>query len=180
MISQVVRVDITPTRLKPKRCCSRTISSRAWRPSTTSCFVTTSPIPYLPLLVTNSRGFLRFIAALSSGARYFGPSRAVGRCARASICCRRSFSFVPARTAYSRTVRAPALLHQIHRCTAPCGEIDEAHYALDVRLTALFLDGRASEVIDKLTGRCSRPPDNPNSEEAAASRDQIRSLQKVS
>ena len=165
---------------KPKRCCSRTISSRAWRPSTTSCFVTTSPILISAFTGDeNSRG-LRFIVAPFVGGTVFRPlpEQLGGAREHPSAAEDLSASYLRENSVFQNRSR-PCLLHQIHRCTAPCvGLIDEAHYALDVRLTALFLDGR------QRGDRQALPKDaagrrQPEFEKAAASRDQICSLQKV-
>lgn len=74
----------------------------------------------------------------------------------------------------------PCLLHQIGRCTAPCvGRIDEQAYAAQLRLAEWFLQGRHSEVIDRLSAQMSEAADALEYERAAVLRDQIGSLQQV-
>jgi excinuclease ABC subunit C len=72
------------------------------------------------------------------------------------------------------------LLHQIHRCKAPCvGLVSADDYAADVRLAELFLRGKHSEVIDDLGTRMNQAAEQLKFEEAAVLRDQIKSLQAV-
>ena len=74
----------------------------------------------------------------------------------------------------------PCLLHQIHRCKAPCvGRVSAADYAADVKLAELFLKGRHGEVIEKLTGQMETEAAALHFELAAALRDQIKALQAV-
>src|SRR5258706_5575673 len=82
-------------------------------------------------------------------------------------------------TVFSNRSR-PCLLYQIRRCTGPCvGLIDEAMYAEDVRSAELFLQGREDEAVSRLEERMHRAAEQQAYEQAAAYRDQIRSLSKV-
>ncbi|MDR3392090.1 MAG: excinuclease ABC subunit UvrC [Sulfuriferula sp.] len=74
----------------------------------------------------------------------------------------------------------PCLLHQIRRCTAPCvGIIGAEDYAADVRNAALFLTGKANEVLQAITQKMQHAAELMHYEEAALYRDQIKSLTAV-
>jgi excinuclease ABC subunit C len=74
----------------------------------------------------------------------------------------------------------PCLLHQIQRCTAPCvGVISKADYAADVHNAALFLAGKANEVLQAITVKMQHAAELMHYEEAALYRDQIKSLTAV-
>jgi excinuclease ABC subunit C len=74
----------------------------------------------------------------------------------------------------------PCLQYQIQRCTAPCvGLITEEDYANDVRDTVMFLEGRASNLIDELVTRMEQAAAQQRFEQAARYRDQIASLRAV-
>jgi excinuclease ABC subunit C len=74
----------------------------------------------------------------------------------------------------------PCLQYQIQRCTAPCvGLISDADYANDVRDTVMFLEGRASNLIDELVTRMERAAAQQRFEQAARYRDQIASLRAI-
>jgi len=70
------------------------------------------------------------------------------------------------------------MLHQIQRCTAPCvGRIGEADYREDVEGAALFLRGKAGEVLIRLQGQMEEAANKLEFERAASIRDKIGRLQ---
>ncbi|NOT18634.1 MAG: excinuclease ABC subunit UvrC [Sulfuriferula sp.] len=74
----------------------------------------------------------------------------------------------------------PCLLHQIQRCSAPCvGVISAADYAADVNNAALFLSGKANEVLQAITVKMQNAAELMRYEAAAQYRDQIKSLTAV-
>ncbi|MGA0025697.1 MAG: excinuclease ABC subunit UvrC [Burkholderiales bacterium] len=74
----------------------------------------------------------------------------------------------------------PCLLHQIHRCTAPCvGLISDGDYAEDVSSAEQFLAGQEDAVFDRLSARMNAAAQALRYEEAAVCRDQISALRKV-
>jgi len=74
----------------------------------------------------------------------------------------------------------PCLLHQIRRCTAPCtGKIAPEPYAEDVANAMLFLEGREDDVIRTLTDKMTAASEARHYEEAAAYRDQVRTLSRI-
>ena len=74
----------------------------------------------------------------------------------------------------------PCLLYQIQRCTAPCvGVISAEDYAADVRNAALFLAGKANEVLQTITLKMQQAAELMHYEAAALYRDQIKSLTAV-
>jgi len=72
------------------------------------------------------------------------------------------------------------MLHQIERCTAPCvGFIDEAAYRDDVQNAILFLQGKTSEVLERLQRKMEEASSALAFEEAARVRDKITRLNRL-
>jgi excinuclease ABC subunit C len=136
--------------------------------------------PYLVL--TGDRfprlGFHR--GSLDKASRYFGPFSNAGAVRESIRLMQKIFRLRTCEdTVFSNRSR-PCLLYQIRRCTGPCvGLIDESTYAEDVRSAELFLQGREDEAVSRLEERMHRAAAQQAYEQAAAYRDQIRSLSKV-
>jgi excinuclease ABC subunit C len=136
--------------------------------------------PYLVL--TGDRfprlGFHR--GSLDKANHYFGPFSNAGAVRESIRLMQKIFRLRTCEdTVFSNRSR-PCLLYQIRRCTGPCvGLIDEPTYAEDVRSAELFLQGREDEAVSRLEERMHRAAGQQAYEQAAAYRDQIRSLSKV-
>ena len=110
--------------------------------------------------------------------RFFGPypSAARGR-ATLEFLSRR----FPLRTCTDKELAArkrPCLLHQMHRCLAPCVDLcTPEDYAEAVQQSVLFLDGRSSELVERLGEQMVARAEAEDFEEAARLRDLIRALQ---
>ncbi|MEO8003546.1 MAG: excinuclease ABC subunit UvrC [Betaproteobacteria bacterium] len=136
--------------------------------------------PYLVL--TGHRyprlGFHR--GALDKVNHYFGPFSNAGAVRESIRLMQKIFRLRTCEDTVFANRSRPCLLYQIRRCTGPCaGLIDEAGYADDVRSAELFLQGREDEAVSRLEERMRLAAERQAYEQAAAFRDQIRSLSKV-
>ncbi|HRH82420.1 MAG TPA: excinuclease ABC subunit UvrC [Thiobacillaceae bacterium] len=74
----------------------------------------------------------------------------------------------------------PCMLHQIHRCSAPCvGRVTVADYARDVEEATLLLQGKDDELLARLTAKMEATSARLEFERAALYRDQLQALTKV-
>ena len=123
-------------------------------------------------------GFHR--GSLDKSDRYFGPFSNAGAVRESIRLMQKIFRLRTCEDTVFANRSRPCLLYQIKRCTGPCaGLIDESTYAEDVRSAELFLQGREDEAVSRLEERMRWAADQQAYEQAAAYRDQIRSLSKV-
>jgi len=74
----------------------------------------------------------------------------------------------------------PCLLHQIHRCNAPCvGLVTKEDYEATIRNAGLLLQGKQGEVEGLLREAMENTAELQQYEKAAALRDQLRALHTV-
>lgn len=111
------------------------------------------------------------------GARYFGPFSSAQKARETLAHLSRVF---PLRTCSDATLKSrkrPCILHQMHRCNAPCaGLVEAADYQRVAMDSMAFLEGRSRVVIDRLKDRMLHHADTEEFEEAARLRDLIASI----
>ena len=136
--------------------------------------------PYI--VVTGDRfprlGFHR--GSLDKAHHYFGPFPNAGAVRESIHLMQKVFRLRTCENTVFSNRSRPCLLYQIRRCTGPCvGLIGEEEYAANVRSAELFLQGREDEAVQLLEARMRSAAEDHAYEQAAAYRDQIRSLSKV-
>jgi excinuclease ABC subunit C len=117
------------------------------------------------------------------GARYFGPYSSASSIRETLRVVNRWFQLRTCTDHVLAHRRRPCVLHQIHRCPAPCVyEVPEAEYRQSVEDAVAFLEGRESELVPRLRARMQEAAAALRFEEAARLRDQLgaveRSLEK--
>lgn len=113
-------------------------------------------------------------------ARYFGPYHSATAARQTLRLVNRHFQLRTCTdTEFKARVR-PCLQYQIKRCPGPCVvETDRDVYGEQVRLVALFLEGRHDELVNDLKGKMSDAAGELAYERAALHRDQIRAVERV-
>jgi excinuclease ABC subunit C len=118
-----------------------------------------------------------------AGARYFGPYSSASSIRETLRIVNRHFQLRTCTDHVLAHRRRPCILFQIHRCPAPCVyDIPQAEYRESVEDAVEFLEGRESELVERLRARMDEAAAALRFEDAARLRDQLvaveRSLEK--
>ncbi|WP_224367304.1 excinuclease ABC subunit UvrC [Hyalangium versicolor] len=113
------------------------------------------------------------------GARYFGPYSSAGAIRETLRLINRYFHLRTCTDHVMANRKRPCLLYQIGRCPAPCVyPVPPEDYRRSVDEVVLFLEGKASELVEGIKGRMKRAASELKFEEAARLRDQLLAIER--
>jgi excinuclease ABC subunit C len=113
------------------------------------------------------------------GARTFGPYSSASSIRETLRIVNRHFQLRTCTDHVFDHRRRPCILHQIKRCPAPCVyEVPEADYRQSVEDAVAFLEGRETELVDRLRQRMDAAAAALGFEEAARVRDQLQAVER--
>ena len=135
------------------------------------------------ILVTKDHDFPQIVKHRGAKKRkgaYYGPFAGAGAVNRTLNQLQKVFLLRNCSDSMYSSRSRPCLLYQIKRCSAPCtGEISKVDYAASVADAERFLQGRSTQVQEKLAREMSEASEAMEFERAAALRDRIRALTHV-
>jgi excinuclease ABC subunit C len=110
--------------------------------------------------------------------RYFGPYASAHRARLTLEFLSRRFPLRTCTDAELARRKRPCLLHQMHRCLAPCVDLCSAEtYGAVVKESMLFLEGKNTELLVRLERRMVVHAEAEEFEEAARVRDLIKAVE---
>ncbi len=138
--------------------------------------------PYLKL--TSTERFPRVVLvrrARLDGNAYFGPYLPASAARRTIQMVARHFKVATCYEHLDGKRPRPCLLYQLNQCLGPCaGLVEDEEYAQAVHDARLFLEGRARDLVDRLTNKMREASRRERFEAAANYRDLIRTVERMS
>ena len=113
------------------------------------------------------------------GARYFGPYSSASSIRETLSIVNRHFQLRTCTDSVMANRRRPCLQYQIKRCPAPCVySVPTEDYQRSVEEVALFLEGKADELVTHLGRRMTGAAKDLEFERAAQLRDQLHAIER--
>jgi excinuclease ABC subunit C len=180
LVAQVASVEVTVTNTEAEALLLECNLIKQHRPRYNVLLRDDKSYPYIHLSAGRFPRLSLYRGSRSKPGRFFGPYPGAGAVRKTLSVLQKIFKVRQCEDSFFRNRQRPCLQHQIQRCTAPCtGLIDEASYGQDVENAILFLEGRNSEVINRLVRRMEAASESLAFEEAARYRDQVTDLRQV-
>jgi excinuclease ABC subunit C len=181
MVARIQSIEVSLTRSESEALLLENEWIKAHKPRYNILLRDDKSYPWIA--ITTGHEFPRiafYRGARDSSTRYFGPYPSASSTRESISMIQKIFRLRNCEDSYFAHRSRPCLQYQIHRCTAPCvGLVSVDDYATQVSDASLFLQGKDQNIIDKLIERMEKASARQDYEQAAAVRDQIRTLKEI-
>ncbi len=181
MVAQIARIELMLTRTETEAFILEYTLIKKHNPRYNIIFRDDKSYPYLYVSTQHAYPGLYFYrGARKKEGRLFGPFPSPPAVYETLHELQKIFPVRQCSDSFFRNRARPCLQYQIKRCTAPCvGLISPEDYALDVKDTLDFLEGKSQQVIQQKEQAMFSASDALDFERAAALRDQIQRLTSI-